>query len=103
MNGIVSMAELLMDTGLSKEQKLFARTMKNSGEALLVIINDVLDYSKIEANKISLIEHSFDLKKCLNEIILVLKSSAKSKNLTLTLNYPPDLPSHFLGDPGRIR
>ncbi len=99
MNGIVSMAELLMDTGLSKEQKLFARTMKNSGEALLVIINDVLDYSKIEANKISLIEHSFDLKKCLNEIILVLKSSAKSKNLTLTLNYPPDLPSHFLGDP----
>ena len=57
MNGIVSMAELLMDTGLSKEQKLFARTMKNSGEVLLVIINDVLDYSKIEANKISLIEH----------------------------------------------
>ena len=103
MNGIVSMAELLMDTGLSKEQKLFARTMKNSGEALLVIINDVLDYSKIEANKISLIEHPFDLKKYLNEIILVLKSSAKSKNLTLTLNYPPDLPSHFLGDPGRIR
>jgi len=54
MNGVVGMAELLCDTGLSEEQQLYVETIKNSGEALLVIINDVLDYSKIEAQKLQL-------------------------------------------------
>ncbi|NDW60277.1 hybrid sensor histidine kinase/response regulator, partial [Yangia sp. PrR004] len=61
MNGVVGMAELLNDTSLTEEQRLYANTIKNSGEALLVIINDVLDYSKIEAEKLVLHPEPFDL------------------------------------------
>ena len=54
MNGVVGMAELLCDTALTEEQRLFAETIRSSGEALLVIINDILDYSKIEAERLTL-------------------------------------------------
>jgi signal transduction histidine kinase len=61
MNGVVSMAELLGETDLDPNQKLYADTIRHSGEALLVIINDILDYSKIEAGKLILHEEEFDL------------------------------------------
>jgi signal transduction histidine kinase len=61
MNGVVSMAELLRDTALTEEQALYADTIRNSGEALLVIINDILDYSKIDARKLVLHPEGFDL------------------------------------------
>ena len=61
MNGVVSMAELLGETVLDADQRLYADTIRHSGEALLVIINDILDYSKIEAGKLALHEAEFDL------------------------------------------
>ncbi|WP_299770897.1 response regulator [uncultured Tateyamaria sp.] len=103
MNGVVGMAELLADTGLSEEQHLYVDTIKNSGEALLVIINDVLDYSKIEAQKLQLHLEPFDLERSIHEIIMLLQPSARDKGLTLLLDYDLFLPTMYVGDPGRIR
>ncbi|MEO0401172.1 MAG: response regulator [Pseudomonadota bacterium] len=103
MNGVVGMADLLGDTGLSEEQQLYADTIKNSGEALLVIINDVLDYSKIEAKKLQLHPERFDLERSIHEVIMLLQPSARDKGLTLLLDFDLFLPTAYVGDPGRIR
>src|SRR5690606_35978274 len=63
MNGVVGMAELLCDTGLTEEQRLFAETIRSSGEALMVIINDILDYSKLEAERMAIHPEPFDLER----------------------------------------
>ena len=103
MNGVVGMAELLSDTGLSEEQRLYASTIKNSGEALLVIINDVLDYSKIEADKLELHPEPFDLERSLHEVVMLLQPTARDKGIALLVDYDLFLPTRFTGDPGRIR
>ncbi|MEM6374237.1 MAG: response regulator [Pseudomonadota bacterium] len=103
MNGVVGMAELLGDTGLSEEQQLYVDTIKNSGEALLVIINDVLDYSKIEAKKLQLHPEPFDLERCIHEVIMLLQPSARDKGLTMLVDFDLFLPTVYVGDPGRIR
>lgn len=103
MNGVVGMAELLNDTSLSEEQRLYANTIKNSGEALLVIINDVLDYSKIEADKLVLHEEAFDLERSVHEVVMLLQPTARDKGLTMLVDYDQFLPTRFVGDPGRVR
>lgn len=103
MNGVVGMAELLMDTELSEEQRLYASTIRNSGEALLVIINDVLDYSKIEAGKMVLHADPFDLERCIHELITLMQANARDKGLDLLVDYDLFAPTRFIGDPGRIR
>jgi len=103
MNGVVGMAELLSDTTLTEEQRLYANTIKNSGEALLVIINDVLDYSKIEADKLALHPEAFDLEACMHEVVMLLQANARDKGLTLLVDYDLFMPTNFIGDPGRIR
>lgn len=103
MNGVVGMADLLRETELVGEQALYVDTIKNSAEALLVIINDVLDYSKIEADKLTLHPEPFDLERCLHEVIMLLQPIARDKGLALLMDYDLDLPSRFEGDPGRIR
>ncbi|MDE4133181.1 ATP-binding protein [Phaeobacter sp. QD34_3] len=103
MNGVIGMAELLSDTELSEEQRLYANTIKNSGEALLVIINDVLDYSKIEADKMALHPEPFDLERCIHEVVMLLQPTARDKGLALLVDYDIFLPTRFVGDPGRIR
>ncbi|MGR3761022.1 response regulator [Roseobacteraceae bacterium NS-SX3] len=103
MNGVVGMAELLTDTGLTEEQRLYANTIKNSGEALLVIINDVLDYSKIEADKLELYPEPFDLERSILEVVMLLQPSAQDKGLSLLVDYDVFMPTKFTGDPGRIR
>jgi len=103
MNGVVGMAELLDDTALSEEQRLYVNTIRSSGEALLVIINDVLDYSKIEAERLTLHPEPFDLERAIHEVILLLQPSARQKGLDLVVDYDLFLPTLFIGDPGRIR
>ena len=103
MNGVIGMADLLTDSGLSEEQLLYVETIRNSGEALLVIINDVLDYSKIEAEKLTLLEAPFDLERSIHEVIMLLQPGAKDKGLELAVDYDMFLPTGFVGDAGRMR
>ncbi|MGR3702573.1 MAG: response regulator [Paracoccaceae bacterium] len=103
MNGVVGMVDLLGDTPLSEEQRLYVNTIKTSAEALLVIINDVLDYSKIEAERLTLHPEAFDLERAIHEVILLLQPSARQKGLELLVDYDLFLPTMFMGDPGRIR
>ncbi|MFV2034000.1 MAG: histidine kinase dimerization/phospho-acceptor domain-containing protein, partial [Halocynthiibacter sp.] len=103
MNGVVGMADLLRDTELDEEQILYVDTIKSSGEALLVIINDVLDYSKIEANKLVLQPKPFDLEQCVHEIVTLLQPKAREQGIELLVDYDLFLPTNYIGDPGRMR
>ncbi len=103
LNGVVGMADVLRDTDLTEDQQLYVDTIKNSGEALLVIINDVLDYSKIEARKLDLHPEPFDLERAVQEVIMLLQPLARDKGLDLALDYDIFMPTRIIGDPGRIR
>ncbi|MDW4498272.1 ATP-binding protein [Sulfitobacter sp. D35] len=103
MNGVVGMAEVLAETDLTADQRLCVDTIKHSGEALLVIINDVLDYSKIEADKLELLHNPFDLERLIHEVMVLLEPAASEKGLEIALDYDMELPGRFLGDPGRLR
>lgn len=103
MNGVVGMADLMMDTDLNEEQMLYLDTIRSSGEALLVIINDILDYSKIEADKLQLHPEPFDLERAIHEVLMLLQPTARDKDIALLVDYDMFLPTRFVGDPGRIR
>ncbi|MDG4647013.1 ATP-binding protein [Roseibacterium sp. SDUM158017] len=103
MTGIVSMAELLGETALSADQKLYADTMRRSGEALLEIIKDILDYSKIEAGKLQLHTGEFDLLTVILEVFGLLHPGLEGRDIDLRLDLDLDLPDRLIGDCGRIR
>ena len=103
MNGVVGMAELLCDSSLSQEQRLFAETIKSSGEALLVIINASLDYSMIEAERLTLYPEPFDLERTIHEVAMLLQPRARPRGIDLIIDYDMFLPTRFVGDPGRLR
>lgn len=103
MNCVVGMAELLCGTDLTEEQRLFAETIRSSGEALLTIINDVLDYSKIEAGHLALRPEPFDLERLIHETAILLQPQARAKGIELLTDYDMFLPTRLVGDPGRLR
>src|ERR1039458_8531600 len=103
MNGVIGMTGLLLDTELTAEQREYAGTVRRSGEALLTIINDILDFSKVEAGKLEIEAISFDLRLAIEEVDEILAPKIEDRKLDLVLQYPADVPRHFVGDAGRIR
>ncbi|WP_421702476.1 ATP-binding protein [Aliiroseovarius sp.] len=103
MNGVVAMADLMADGDLDEEQQLYVETIRNSGNALLTIINDVLDYSKIEAAKMVLHTEPFDLERTIVDIVTLLGPSIQEKGLQVSIDYDLFQPTQYEGDPIRIR
>ncbi|WP_227443982.1 PAS-domain containing protein [Cognatishimia sp. F0-27] len=103
MNGVVGMADLMQETDLTEDQRLYLDTIRSSGEALLVIINDILDYSKIEAEKLELHPEPFDLERSIHEVVMLLQPAARDKDLQLLVDFDMFMPTRFIGDPGRVR
>jgi PAS domain S-box-containing protein len=103
MNGMLGMAELLLDSSLNPTQRQYAEIMHQSGRALLGVINDILDYSKIEAGMLTTESVPFDLRSVLEQASDLLRHRAKEKGLEFGIRYADEIPHAFLGDPGRIR
>jgi signal transduction histidine kinase/DNA-binding response OmpR family regulator/HPt (histidine-containing phosphotransfer) domain-containing protein len=103
MNGVLGMAELLLGTRLAPDQFQFAKTITNSGRALLTIIDDVLDYSKIEAGKLELEHIEFDVADNVEEIAALMAGTASNKGLEIITRIDPALTCDVMGDPGRLR
>jgi signal transduction histidine kinase/CheY-like chemotaxis protein len=102
LNGIIGMTELAMASS-GAEQREYHGLIKSSGEALLVILNDILDYSKIEAGKISLEAVDFSLEEVISSSIKSIAPTAHKKGLELTFYLEPDVPLQITGDPSRLR
>jgi signal transduction histidine kinase/DNA-binding response OmpR family regulator len=103
LNGVIGMTGLLLDTEMSREQRQFAETARISGEALQSVINDILDYSKIEAGKLDLEFLDFDLKYTLEDVTEMLALGAHAKGLELVSLLRHNVPVLLNGDPGRLR
>lgn len=103
MNGVLGMTELLLDSDLNAHARHLAVTAHRSAEELLNVINDILDYSRIEAKKLELCEEDFDLRLLLEDTLEQIAKQAKSKNLELLPEISLDLPREVHGDPVRLQ
>jgi len=103
INGLMGVLSLLMDTSLTEEQTKLAKIAVASGKSLLDIINDILDYSKMEAGKTQIITESFSLREVLQGVLDITLPMAQGKGIALQLFLPEQIPDKFLSDPGRLR
>ena len=103
MNGVLGMSELLSVTKLSDKQQEYVQIILDSSESLLTIINDILDFSRLEAGKVGLEKIPFNLEQSAYDVIALLAPRCQNKPIQLILDYAPNLPRHFIGDPARIR
>ncbi|MDR3690635.1 MAG: response regulator [Fimbriimonas sp.] len=103
MNGVIGMAHLLLNTPLTEKQQGYARTVRESAESLLAILNDILDLSKMEAGKMTLENFPFDLRLMLEDLCDVMAPTAHVKGLELNCVIPPGITSRVVGDPSRLR
>ena len=103
LNGIIGMTGLLLDTTLDPKQHTYAATVKLCGESLLTLINDILDYSKIEAGRLDLERLEFDAATIVEDALVFVAEAAERKRLELFCKIDPELPARLMGDPGRLR
>jgi signal transduction histidine kinase/ActR/RegA family two-component response regulator len=103
MNGIMGMIALLQRGELSTQQRAYFETIERSSEALLTIIDDILDFTKIEAGRLVLIREPFDLFDSIASIEALFVETAKQKGLALKVDISQAVPQRIVGDPGRIR
>jgi signal transduction histidine kinase/DNA-binding response OmpR family regulator len=103
MNGVIGMTGLLLDSGLTRQQREYADVIKRSGEALLYLINDILDFSKIEAKKIELDAVDFSVATLVEDTTEVFSVKARKKGVELVSHIPLDMPVYVKGDVGRLR
>jgi signal transduction histidine kinase/CheY-like chemotaxis protein len=102
MNGVFGMAALLADTELTEEQKQYVEIIKQSGERLLTVINDILDISKIEAGKMEIALGPLSLRRVLPATLAPLANLARTQGLAFVIDVAPDVPEVLLGDEARI-
>ncbi len=103
MNGVLGMAQLLLTGALEPEQRRRVLNLRGAGQSLLTIIDDILDFSKMEAGRLELEKRDFDLFAIVESAISMLSSTANDKRIQLTLDMDRDVPGRVLGDSGRIR
>jgi CheY-like chemotaxis protein/HPt (histidine-containing phosphotransfer) domain-containing protein len=103
MNAILGMTDLALDTFLTEDQRQYLTTVKSAGDALLGIINDILDYAKIEAGRLELAPADFSLNSVLGPTLRALSVRAHKKGLELVCQQRPDVPDALIGDAGRLR
>lgn len=103
MNGVIGMADLLANTPLDKEQQYYLDAIKLSGQNLMTIVSDVLDLSKIEAEKMNLEVHTFSLLELLHELQAFVRETLQKNNVNFCFHLDPQLPDALDGDEGRVR
>jgi signal transduction histidine kinase/CheY-like chemotaxis protein len=103
MNGVLGMAELLINTELSRTQRRYVERVVRSGESLMTILNDILDFAKFEAGKIELEQVPFDLFICVEDIVQLFGPRAHDKDVDLVVHFPADTPRSVTGDANRLR
>jgi len=103
LNGVMGMTSLLLSTPLSPHQLEYAQTVRSSADGLLSLLNDILDLSKVEADRMELEELDFDLHPVVRDVVHLLAVSAKEKGLALEVDLDADVPLDLRGDPARLR
>ncbi len=103
MNAVIGMTDLLLDSEIDGQRERFVRTIRQSSESLLKLVNDILDLSKIEAGKLELDPVDFNLREIVHDVLRVLALRAHSKGLEVSCRVLPNIPDTLTGDAGRLR
>src|SRR5208282_4363830 len=103
LNGIIGMTQLLLRSTLNAQQQRYATIVNSSGEALLGLIKQILDFSKVEAGKLELEKIQFSLREVVEDVVEMLAQKALQKGLELACHVDEALPKNLIGDPERLR